>query len=1657
MKDNNRINAIMKTNRKPPVKKDPYASKTYVAKSNIEGKGLFANKKLKQDQEIGTAHIDGNPTFVLGNYHNHSENPNIYSVLENGIRKIYALRDIEPGEELTIDYRMQPELGQPEEFENDAVEDEYPSMQEGGWLDQYQNGGRAPIYVTNPRDPRYTAYSDSLALHNSYLKNLDRLKKLGLPVTQTNDKDWGKLDYNPFMQRMLWNNPGIRKSAKDAGRILEKNMYDQWIDAMYLTQGEDVFDKVVNKSLKTPKANYLRTYDAAHKTIKPVGLDKVFPPSVTEDTYDGTIKQKKKWVTDAAGNIISDTGFQEENRDVDFKSRIIENTPLSIRRYIKPVQPVIYEKPVPNKPAVIESNDMEMIRPTSIGTYQPREPEMNIIDVNHDYDIPVKSGNQEWITWPGYGYDEYSNRKGYSEKVSEDKMTRELYDDKGNLLGRRYYPAPGVGPYTEILRTKKYGGDPSLSGITGHYQNGGSQTPEAWEKEIRDIEHQIGPPDEWTMDGYNLLQNKLNEYKYWRENTPEGKAVIDYHNEPNEYVIPLPPHLTKIPKAQYGKNIISDTIVYPSDNPYAPGLNKEIIDAIDNSMEQDNRRWLNDIYKSGMSVEDYYNEYPDEDTYNFKTRDKLHPYPGTPMKKGGSTPRDSKLYSKVLKAAKKKFKVWPNPFAKAWVESEYKRRGGDYNFDMKWKYGKGGKTPPDPDEARDMLLAGTAHGHPLTARQRQYLSEIAGTDINGNYVDDEGNITDEYGNILDSSGSEDALSQEERYAAEDDTDDEMMYSKFGGWLKKYAPGGPNDPKKPSLQDELNPNADPRFKLVRPEDKKANQVVFDVDPFTGKARQREYANLEEVSVSPKTEIEEKDKEWRANAAKYSIEDWFNKYMPNIGLARAMGVNPNNLSDQQKQEYRTFIDTKTAEDIMRRKPLQGQSELDYANWFKNLTQGEKDLISRTSYAGRGMLDTPAKFQGIDFAKAQAANRMLESVNAENEDLFGNPNWRDVLRRRTQATGDKLSLRRIPGIGEYIPEIFDVTGDIGRMASALGASPAEAQEQNSIMPYITSVGNPILQGTVGKFLNPKATNLQFFNEMINPLAGLTEHGIDKATSLGRKLKGSKVASGVAGFKPVDLSSISGTISKPVPMASLKTPTTAPLSPAQAALEKRFAELNKLNLENRNLTDFNKYYDQLNALEKQAKITNNLSPEELKKILSENPNIKIQEDYVSTDLPEVGKAADETIKKQDELFDEATQFSKDWIYKDSKRADEILNELELHRDVKFSEADKDRIAALNKQLEGLNYSKSRADAEKANEIFREIDYIQNPYYEAHSNKIEALENELFNTVRPEFIERINNLRGLTDAQYLSAPGNERIYENTVKRRILEGAKSYNKKFDSKLIRLGEGFTEDAYNKLSDYSKDYLSRRAPDVGGFRNQDDVITLGEEFYDPYFRLVQPYPQKIEGRRLKDIFTSPEDFIRGYRMVTPDPYVKKEIAYKLKDPLKAAGTGVHESGHLEQDVFGYGDILSKYDDKYNYYSHKNTPFGDKFGEHLIDPVEVPKDAKDYDYQTWLSSGKELSSETKKARFKLYNQLVNNGLDPEKAMQTLQKPTDGVLDILLEDFKLDDHFKPNAPKEVKREVLKKFIPVIGGIGLGAYAIDQAQEPPLSNKYGGWLNKYQ
>lgn len=100
------------------------ARKKYrVGKSKIQGDGAFAKKDIMPGEHIGKVHTI-NQLYTdydfteLGKKHNHSETPNVQNILVGNERHLIATKPIKKGEELTSNYRLQPDLEQPDEFKS---------------------------------------------------------------------------------------------------------------------------------------------------------------------------------------------------------------------------------------------------------------------------------------------------------------------------------------------------------------------------------------------------------------------------------------------------------------------------------------------------------------------------------------------------------------------------------------------------------------------------------------------------------------------------------------------------------------------------------------------------------------------------------------------------------------------------------------------------------------------------------------------------------------------------------------------------------------------------------------------------------------------------------------------------------------------------------------------------------------------------------------------------------------------------------------------------------------------------------------------------------------------------------------------------------------------------------------------------------------------------------------------------------------------------------------------------------------------------------------------------------------------------------------------------------------------------------------------------
>lgn len=87
--------------------------------SGIHGKGVFATKKIKKGEHINVAlykvkgEDDWHDTTQFGAFLNHSYEPNARTRYEGNLYRTYAVSNIEPDDEITVDYTKNKDLEQP--------------------------------------------------------------------------------------------------------------------------------------------------------------------------------------------------------------------------------------------------------------------------------------------------------------------------------------------------------------------------------------------------------------------------------------------------------------------------------------------------------------------------------------------------------------------------------------------------------------------------------------------------------------------------------------------------------------------------------------------------------------------------------------------------------------------------------------------------------------------------------------------------------------------------------------------------------------------------------------------------------------------------------------------------------------------------------------------------------------------------------------------------------------------------------------------------------------------------------------------------------------------------------------------------------------------------------------------------------------------------------------------------------------------------------------------------------------------------------------------------------------------------------------------------------------------------------------------------------
>jgi hypothetical protein len=135
-----------------------------------------------------------------------------------------------------------------------------------------------------------------------------------------------------------------------------------------------------------------------------------------------------------------------------------------------------------------------------------------------------------------------------------------------------------------------------------------------------------------------------------------------------------------------------------------------------------------------------------------------------------------------------------------------------------------------------------------------------------------------------------------------------------------------------------------------------------------------------------------------------------------------------------------------------------------------------------------------------------KIQTSVEAQ-KTPYTKENWRKQLAAETNATGDKLRVSNEPN---FFDDYLNPAVMIGSMASNLGQAPLQAEQSDSVLPYVTSIGAPLTVGALAG-LGTQTTG-QFVNNLANPLAGTG----DLVNNLGNKYLPNAYKLNPKAFKP-------------------------------------------------------------------------------------------------------------------------------------------------------------------------------------------------------------------------------------------------------------------------------------------------------------------------------------------------------------------------------------------------------------------------------------------------------------------------------------------------------------------------------------------------------------
>ena len=226
-------------------------------------------------------------------------------------------------------------------------------MQEGGWLDQYQPGGRIPIYVSDKNDPRYKAYQDST---NLYKQTQSFRKDLGPEI--------GREPYSNTYDEIIEISPGVFKTVtrKDTQKI--KPLYYAKYSTIP-TQGSRAI--VDNRIVDTFGTGSYGMYPVFKKPVQPV----IYSEEKINPEYLPMIQASMPEMISREPEIIMPSAPKPSNTNNRIAWRMDPDTRKMVPVYLEgKTQKVkegkrLYNKNIPSSTAAIPADFVPQFEPDS--------------------------------------------------------------------------------------------------------------------------------------------------------------------------------------------------------------------------------------------------------------------------------------------------------------------------------------------------------------------------------------------------------------------------------------------------------------------------------------------------------------------------------------------------------------------------------------------------------------------------------------------------------------------------------------------------------------------------------------------------------------------------------------------------------------------------------------------------------------------------------------------------------------------------------------------------------------------------------------------------------------------------------------------------------------------------------------------------------------------------------------------------------------------------------------------------------------------------------------------------------------------------------------------------------------------------------------------